>query len=54
MSPERPGREELGRALEEMVGKENVLTEEVDLLPYSADHFLRGLQHYFPLSLIPI
>lgn len=48
MSPERPGRGELGRALEEMVGKDNVLTEEVDLLPYSADHFLRGLQHYFP------
>ncbi len=47
MTP-RLGKGELERELARMVGKENVFTEEVDLLPYSADHFLRGLQYYFP------
>ncbi|MEM2672799.1 MAG: hypothetical protein QXF20_04315, partial [Candidatus Hadarchaeales archaeon] len=47
MTP-RLGKGELERELARMVGKENVFTDEVDLLPYSADHFLRGLQYYFP------
>lgn len=41
-------RRELERELAGMVGGENVLTDEADLLPYSADHFLRALQHYLP------
>lgn len=43
----RFNRKELYERLAEIVGQENVTTEEVDLYCYSADQFLRGLSYYF-------